>query len=186
MVKQAWVVVKIAEWWLVPITSDQCGENPGHVDLLMLEDTTHTYMYMHTRTYTMYMYMHMCMQIIMYGVEVCACTCTCYDVHALVRLLLLSDNGKHSYVHSIIGWSLGYVGHPVLGNRSNIQQGGCSLANKHYIHTQAWHNGCLTVHLTLNYQQTKGEPSPMSVTYIVHVDLVRSITSTWTHLELKN
>ena len=94
------MVVKTSEWWLVPTTSDQCGENPGHVDLLTLEDTTHTCI--HVRTQCTCTYTCAC-KIIMYGVEVCACTCTCYDVHALVRLLLLSDNGKHSYVHGITG-----------------------------------------------------------------------------------
>ena len=29
MVKQAWVVVKFAEWWLEPTTPNQCGENPA-------------------------------------------------------------------------------------------------------------------------------------------------------------
>ena len=29
MVKQVWVVVKMAEWWLGPTTPDQCGENPA-------------------------------------------------------------------------------------------------------------------------------------------------------------
>ena len=30
VVKQAWVVVKIAKWWLEPTTPDQCGENPDN------------------------------------------------------------------------------------------------------------------------------------------------------------
>ena len=31
MVKIAWVVVKLLDWWLEPTTSDQCGQNAGYI-----------------------------------------------------------------------------------------------------------------------------------------------------------
>ena len=45
VIKQALVMVKIAEWWLEPTTANQCGENPDIIVLVTLKYVVCTYMY---------------------------------------------------------------------------------------------------------------------------------------------